>query len=308
VALFRRSIALLVLICLGCSAQLAPDVNQRIERQVRSFYNLPPDVQVSVGAPKPSEFPGYDQITVTLNNAEKKQEVTFLLSKDAKTLVRFTKMDLSKDPYAEIMKKIDTSGRPTRGNKDAKVVVVNYDDFECPFCSRMHNELFPTIYNEYHDRVLFIYKDFPLVEIHPWAVHAAVNANCLAAQNNDAYWDFADYMHSNQHVVNDEKGMDARYAILDKITMEEGQKHNVDAAKLQACVKAQNQVPVRASMREGDMLGVTATPTLFVNGERVDGALPLSDLRDVFNRALKDAGVPAPAPTKTPSGNPPGGK
>lgn len=307
-ALFRRSIALLVLICLGCSAQLAPDVNQRIERQVRSFYNLPPDVQVSVGAPKPSEFPGYDQITVTLNNAEKKQEVTFLLSKDAKTLVRFTKMDLSKDPYAEIMKKIDTSGRPTRGNKDAKVVVVNYDDFECPFCSRMHNELFPTIYNEYHDRVLFIYKDFPLVEIHPWAVHAAVNANCLAAQNNDAYWDFADYMHSNQHVVNDEKGMDARYAILDKITMEEGQKHNVDAAKLQACVKAQNQVPVRASMREGDMLGVTATPTLFVNGERVDGALPLSDLRDVFNRALKDAGVPAPAPTKTPSGNPPGGK
>ncbi len=307
-ALFRRSIALLVLICLGCSAQLAPDVNQRIERQVRSFYNLPPDVQVSVGAPKPSEFPGYDQITVTLNNAEKKQEVTFLLSKDAKTLVRFTKMDLSKDPYAEIMKKIDTSGRPTRGNKDAKVVVVNYDGFECPFCSRMHNELFPTIYNEYHDRVLFIYKDFPLVEIHPWAVHAAVNANCLAAQNNDAYWDFADYMHSNQHVVNDEKGMDARYAILDKITMEEGQKHNVDAAKLQACVKAQNQVPVRASMREGDMLGVTATPTLFVNGERVDGALPLSDLRDVFNRALKDAGVPAPAPTKTPSGNPPGGK
>ena len=307
-ALFRRSIALLVLICLGCSAQLAPDVNQRIERQVRSFYNLPPDVQVSVGAPKPSEFPGYDQITVTLNNAEKKQEVTFLLSKDAKTLVRFTKMDLSKDPYAEIMKKIDTSGRPTRGNKDAKVVVVNYDDFECPFCSRMHNELFPTIYNEYHDRVLFIYKDFPLVEIHPWAVHAAVNANCLAAQNNDAYWDFADYMHSNQHVVNDEKGMDARYAILDKITMEEGQKHNVDAAKLQACVKAQNQAPVRASMREGDMLGVTATPTLFVNGERVDGALPLSDLRDVFNRALKDAGVPEPAPTKTSSGNPPGGK
>ena len=305
-ALFRRSIAVFCLICLGCSAQLAPDVNQRIERQVRSFYSLPPDVQVSISAPKPSEFAGYDQITVTLNNAEKKQDVNFLLSKDAKTLVRFTKMDLSKDPYAEIMKKIDTAGRPTRGNKDAKVVVVNYDDFECPFCSRMHNELFPTIYNEYRDRVLFIYKDFPLAEIHPWAIHAAVNANCLAAQNNDAYWDFADYMHSNQHAVNDEKSMDARYAMLDKITLQEGQKHNLDGAKLQACIKEQNQAPVRASMREGDMLGVTATPTLFINGERVDGALPLSDLRDVFNRALKQAGVPSPA--KPAAGGAPSGK
>ena len=103
-----------------------------------------------------------------------------------------TKLDLTNDPYAEIMKKIDVSGRPTRGNKDAKVVVVNYDDFECPFCSRMHATLFPGIFKEYGDRVLFIYKDYPLEEIHPWAVHAAVNANCLAAQNADAYWDYAD--------------------------------------------------------------------------------------------------------------------
>jgi hypothetical protein len=59
-------------------------------------------------------------------------------------------------------------------------------------------------------------------------------------------------------------------------------------------------------MREGDMLGVTATPTLFINGERVDGALPLSDLRDVFNRALKQAGVPSPA--KPAAGGAPSGR
>ena len=94
-----------------------------------------------------------------------------------------TKLDLSKDPFAEIMKKIDVSGRPTRGNSQAKVVAVNYDDFECPFCSRMHQTLFPQLLKEYGDRVVFIYKDFPLAEIHPWATHAAVNANCLAAQN-----------------------------------------------------------------------------------------------------------------------------
>ncbi len=307
-AIFRRSIGLFLLICLGCSAQIAPDVNKRIERQVRSFYSLPADVQVVVSPPKASEFPGYDQITVTLNNADKKQDVNFLLSKDGKTLVRFTKMDLSKDPYLEVMKKIDTSGRPTRGNKDAKVVAVNYDDFECPFCSRMHQELFPTIFNEYRDKVLFVYKDYPLTDIHPWAVHAAVNANCLAAQNNDAFWDFADYMHANQHSINEEKGMPARLALLDKITLEEGQKRNLDIGKLVACVKAQDDKAVKASMHEADMLGVSATPTMFVNGEKIDGALPLSDLRAVFDRALKDAGVQPPAKSPAVAAGAPSGK
>jgi protein-disulfide isomerase len=269
-------------------------VNKRIERRVRAYYSLPPDVQITTSAPKPSEIPGYDQVVVTLNNSERKQDINFLLSKDGKTLIRFTKMDLTKDPYAEIMSKIDTSGRPTRGNKDAKVVVVNYDDFQCPFCSRMHQELFPTMFNEYRDRVLFVYKDFPLTEIHPWAVHAAVDANCLASQNTDAYWDFADYMHSNQKSINEQPGMEARLATLDKIAMEEGQKRNLDAGKLQACVKAQNDSAVKASMAEAKSLGIEATPTLFVNGEKVDGALPLSELRAVFDRALKEAGSQAP--------------
>lgn len=306
VTLFRRSVAFFLLICLGCSAQLAPDVNKRIERRVRAYYSLPPDVQIAISAPKPSEIPGYDQVVVTLNNSERKQDINFLLSKDSKMLIRFTKMDLTQDPYAEIMSKIDTKGRPTRGNKDAKVVAVNYDDFQCPFCSRMHQELFPTIFNEYRDRVLFVYKDFPLTEIHPWAVHAAVDANCLASQNNDAYWDFADYMHSNQKSINEQPGgMEARFATLDKIAMEEGQRRNLDAGKLQACVKAQNDSAVKASMAEAKSLGIEATPTLFVNGEKVDGALPLSELRAVFDRALKEAGPPAtPAKTSAASGAP----
>ena len=159
----RRSFLILSLICLGCSAQsVSPDLSKRIERQVRATYSLPVDVQVTVGPAKPSEFPNYDALNITLSTSERKQEVPFLVSKDGKTLIRMTKMDLSQDPYAELMKKIDTNGRPTRGKKDAKVVAVNYDDFQCPYCSRMHQELFPTIFKEYGDRVLFIYINFSL--------------------------------------------------------------------------------------------------------------------------------------------------
>jgi protein-disulfide isomerase len=267
-----------------------------VERQVRAYYSIPGNVKITLSSLKPSEFPAYDALTIIMEGGEtnKRQEYDFLLSKDGKTLLRVTKLDLTKDPYAEVMKKIDISGRPTRGNKNAKVVVVNYDDLQCPYCSRMHETLFPDLLKEYGDRVAFVYKDFPLYQMHPWATHAAVDANCLAAQNGDAYWEFADYIHANQREVNSEKSRDAQFGALDKQALLQGQKHALDMTKLQACVKAQNDDLVKAGMREGDALGVTATPTLFINGQEVDGAVPASDLRATLDRALQEAGVPAP--------------
>jgi len=296
VTLVQRSFLVLLLICLGCAAQSAPsaDTSKAIERQVRAYYKLPPDVTVSIGPVHPSDFNNYDAVKLTFNRGTRKDEYDFLLSKDSKTLIKLTKLDLTKDPNAEVMKKMDVKGRPTRGNKDAKVVVVNYDDFECPFCSRMHQTLFPEIFKEYGDRVLFIYKDYPLAEIHPWATHAAVDANCLAAQNNDAYWDFADYLHGNQNVVNGAQGHDAQLALIDRAALMQGQQRNLDLAKLQACIKGQDDSSIKASLHEGDSVGVSATPTLFVNGEEMDGALPIAELRAVLNRALTQAGVQPP--------------
>lgn len=296
VTTIQRSFLILLLICLGCVAQSAPpDVAQRIERHVRSHYNIPADVKISVGGITPSsELPGYDAVSVVIDGDGKKQELKLLLSKDRDTLLRVTKFDLSKDPYSDVMSQIDTSGRPTRGAKDAKVVVVNYDDFECPFCARMHETLFPEILKEYGDRVRFIYKDYPLAEIHPWAIHAAVDANCLSAQNADAYWDFADYIHANKREVDNEKGTAARFDAVDKIAVLQGQKHNEDVAKLQACIKAQNDDAVRASMKEAEKVGVDATPTMFINGRKIDGAVPIGEIRAALDSALRDAGQPVP--------------
>src|SRR6266567_4161323 len=235
---FKRTFVLFLLVCLGCSAQLAPpELTQRIERQLRASYSVPPTVKVIISPLHASEFANYDAVTVTFDGDGKKQNYEFLLSKDQKTLIRMTKMDLSKDPFAEAMKKIDVKGRPVRGNANAKVVVVNYDDFQCPYCSRVHETLFPELLKEYGDRVAFIYKDYPLSEIHPWATHAAVDANCLAAQNNDAYWDFADYLHGNQNVVNGAQGHDGQHALIDRAALMQGQQRNLDLAKLQACIK-----------------------------------------------------------------------
>jgi protein-disulfide isomerase len=309
----RRSIFVLVLVCLGCSAQSAapPDQVMRIERQVRSYYSIPAAVKITVGPLRTSEFAGYDALTVHMDSPEKKADYDFLLSKDGKTLLRMTKLDLTKDPYAENVKKISVGDRPIRGKKDAKVVVVNYDDFQCPFCSRMHQTLFPEMLKEYGDRVEFVYKDYPLAEIHPWATHAAVDANCLAVQNGDAYWELADYLHSNQREISAAgQTRDLQFAALDRLTTLQGQKHELDQTKLQSCIKAQNEDAIKASLREGDTLGVNATPTIFVNGQEIDGVVSAAEFRTVLDAALQQAGVPVPAqPTQAvPGGSQPSSK
>jgi protein-disulfide isomerase len=302
VQLFRRFLIAVLFLCLGCAAQAnSPELNQRIERQVRVYLGdkISPSVNVTAGPRTSSaEFPGYEKVTVTLSQGDRKQDIDFLVSKDGASLVRVLKFDISKDPYAEILKKIDVNGRPVRGNKDARVTIVNFDDFQCPFCSRMHSQLMQDVLKMYGDRVRIIYKDFPLAEIHPWAIHAAVDANCLGAQSWDAYWQFADYAHANQKQISGgepKPPYTQQFAALDKSAVDIAQRLNLQAAPLQACIKAQSTTAVLASMQEGLVLGISATPSLFVNGERVDGAVPMAELQAMINRALHDAGQPIPA-------------
>lgn len=300
---FSSLLILLSLICLNCASQPKPtDLTTRIERQIRATYKLPPEAPVLVGPFSPSpDWPGYEAFTVTIGEEGRKQDYPFLLAKDKKSIVRVNRIELSADPYADVMKKIDVRGRPVRGAKQSKVVLVAYDDLQCPFCTMMHQTLFPQLLKEYGDRVTFVYKDFPLPN-HAWASHAAVDANCLAAQNEDAYWNFVDSVHASQREINAQATPELRLAELDRLAMQQGADHKLDAANLQACVKTQNDAAVKASVHEGEAIGVDSTPTLFINGEEMSGgAVPLPRLRAALDRALKNAGtVVSTAPQTSP--------
>jgi len=296
----RRAFLILLLICLGCSAQptpsASPDIVRVVEQHVRATYSVPSDVKVNVGPLRSSDFPNYDALTITFDNAGKKQDYEFLLAKDRKKLLRMTSIDLTKDPYAELMKKIDVTGRPTRGAKDAKVVAINYDDFECPFCARMHSTLMTEILPQYGDKIKIIYKDYPL-SMHPWAKRAANNANCLAKESGQGYWEFADYVHANQRSISgNQKDVQNSFNELDHLTLDIGKKNGADTNRLQACIKAQPDAAMKASMAEGDTIGVNATPTVFVNGERLEGAVDIEEVRAALNQRLLEAGVQPPPP------------
>ena len=267
------------------------DLNQRIERQVRAYTEAPPNAQVTIGARTPSNFAGYDNLPVTIEANGVRKPVNFLIAKDGSKLLYLTEIDLREDPYAANMRKIDTRGRPFRGAENGPVTLVVYDDFECPFCSRMYVTLMNEVMTKYRDRVKIVMKDFPILDAHPWAMRAAVDAHCLADQDLAAYWEFSDYIHTRQPEVGAKvlKQGVVDTAAMDAIAKDSAAKHSVKADVLQACIAAQDQSKVLASLAEGKSLGVSATPTMFVNGQEVEGIQTVETLRLVLDRALSEA-------------------
>jgi thiol-disulfide isomerase/thioredoxin len=174
-----------------------PDLERKVELMIRLKFEVPTACDIKLTSRTPSPFTGYDKLKVTLSQAGKSNDLEFLISKDNKSLARLENFDLDQNPALSI----HVQGRPIRGNPDAPVMVINFDDLECPVCARMHEILKSELMQKYGDKVRFIYMDNPLTEIHPWAMHAAVDAGCLAQQDPSAYWTFIDYVHTHGQEV-----------------------------------------------------------------------------------------------------------
>lgn len=301
------SLILILAATVGCKAQTSAGANaagsgitdpalaRRIEVMVRGQFSVPAEYTVTLGSRTPSKIAGYDTLKITLGKGERATTTDFLISTDNKSLARLETFDLTHIAAQNI----PVDHRPMRGNPDAKVTVVNFDDLECPYCARMHQQLFPSTLDRYKDKVRFVYKDDPLTEIHPWALHAAVDANCLADQNANAYWGYVDYLHAHgQEVTGEDRDVKKSAVVLDKIAREQGKIFTLDAAKLDGCLTKQDDSAVQASMKEAEGLGVEGTPFLFVDGERINGALPEEQVWMVIDRALRAAGVEPPPPAQ----------
>ena len=337
-----RCLALIAMVAaLGCHAQtsvpaggaqaiqlgvkLTPEMARRVEVMIRSKAQVSPEYTILISDPTQGEVPGYDQIMVTFTaNGSTSRPQPFLLSTDGKTLAQFNKFDLSHDPKD----KVSAVGRPARGGaENAPVLIVGFDDLECPYCAQMNAEIFPAVLDRYKDQVRVVYRDFPLVDIHPWAMHAAVDANCLGATSTAGYWNFIDYVHAHADQIvgtdpsagtNPTSGADPveRYkqtlakadATLDKLTLDEGARQKVSPAELSSCVQKQDDSKVKASeqLAEGDPLHLGSAPVLYINGEEVIGVVPIETIYRIIDGALIAAGrtPPPPPPAAPPPANP----
>jgi protein-disulfide isomerase len=303
----------LTLATAGCHAQtpaqtgtsLTPAEQHRVEVLLRQKANLPPGSVVNIGPRMPSEIPGYDNVAITFSADDKTSKpINFLLSKDGKTLAQLSKYDLATDPRTMVAE----SGRPARGGPEsAPVIIVGFDDLECPFCARLHESIFPAITQRYGDKVRIVYKDFPLDQ-HPWAMRAAVDVNCLGAQSPNGYWNLVDYIHAHASDIGaDPKDPKADKTLpradeqLDKLTKEQAQFQKADMPKLEACLTKQDTSAIEASKKIGEGLNIDSTPTLFINGDKIDGAVPVDFIFTEIDDALRAEGIQPPPPYVAPT-------
>ena len=305
----RATAFTLTLATLGCHAQtpappsggaaaseagtpVTPELARRIEVLIRSKSNVPPNYSIAVSTRTKSELPGYDQVSVTFTaDNQTSKPSTFLVSTDNKTLAQFSQYDISKDPK----ELVSAANRPGRGGPvDAPVQIVVFDDLECPYCAKMHGQLFPALTARYKDHVRVVYRDFPLDQ-HPWAMRAAVDTSCLAAQSPAGYWNTVDYIHAHAaEVGGSDHSLVKANEQIDTIIRDEGMRQNVKPDVLAACVAKQDFTNINASRKEAETLGVDSTPALFINGERVEGAIPIEYIYRIVDQALVAAGQEPP--------------
>lgn len=158
---------------------------------------------------------------------------------------------------------------PILGNPDAPITIVEFSDYECPFCRKWHVETWPQIQAKYGEQVRLVYRDFPLYGMHANADPAAQAANCAGEQ--EAYWPF------HEALFKAERSYDT--SLYDEIATNLG----LDLPSFQACIKDQRYAQeVLDDYQWAAELGVSSTPTFFVNGVALVGAQPF----EVFDKLI----------------------
>jgi protein-disulfide isomerase len=168
---------------------------------------------------------------------------------------------------------IATAGFPARGPATAPVTIVEFSDFECPFCGR----LFPTlkaVENIYVDRIRIVYRQFPLRRIHPLAEKAAEASLCANEQGR--FWEMHDSLFGDQeHLTVD--ALKARAVSL-----------KLDTAAFNACLDSGREAAaIDKDIAEGTKAGVTGTPAMFINGRMLVGAQPFAAIQAIIEEELQ---------------------
>jgi len=162
---------------------------------------------------------------------------------------------------------------PSIGPDNAEITIIEFSDFECPYCQRWHNEVFDRILEDYPDQVRIVYRDFPLKSIHPNATPAAEAANC--AREQDAFWDYSKQLYSGKYELSPENYL----LIADGLEL--------DTEAFQECFDSGRYADeVEADYQYAGNLGVRSTPTFFLNGLPIVGAQPYEVFQDIIEREL----------------------
>ncbi len=165
---------------------------------------------------------------------------------------------------------------PSIGPADAPVTIIEFSDFQCPYCTRFRDETLDQLLDEYGDQVHIVYRDFPLTQIHQYAVGAAIAAEC--ANDQGMFWEMHDTLFANQSALDTES--------LRGYAEDLG----LDMDTFDSCLEDQSvNDEVMADLADGQSYGVRGTPSFFINGRLLVGAQPFESFQAIIDEELAAA-------------------
>ena len=178
------------------------------------------------------------------------------------------------EPGSKVVSGVTAGHNEVMGNKNAKVLMVEFSDFQCPFSKRFYQGVFPQIEKEYikNGKVKFAYRNFPLM-FHPLARPAAMACECAGEQGK--YWQMFDKLSKGDSLEKD---------YLKKYAKEVG----LNMGSFEACLESgKTKIRIDSDMSDAQKLGVQGTPAFFINGRLVEGALPFEAFKKIIDEELK---------------------
>jgi len=246
-----------------------------LEAYMRHLFAWGPQIQVKVGDPTPSELPGFYDVTVSASSGNAHVDQRFYISKDGYKIVQGTVYDIRRDPFASQAAKVRLEG-PRLGQPDAPIVLVEFSDFECPFCKDEAMMLRSNLMKAYPNQVRLYFKDLPLDQIHPWARMAAIAGRCIYKQNADVFWLYHDWIYGHQSEITPQN--------LKAKVLEFAQGKPIDLMQLNRCLETRaTEEEVAKSVAEAEVLQIHSTPTILLNGRPLTGRMSWEQLRSLID-------------------------
>jgi protein-disulfide isomerase len=261
-----------------------------LEAWARHLLVMDSRISVTVSDPQPAPIPGFVEETLHATLGDRSQDFVFYISKDGSKILQGTVWDVGLNPFKKDLDRLNTAFQPSMGTPGATVVLVEFSDFECPYCKEEAKMLRDNLLSAYPKQVRLYYKEYPLVSIHPWAKPAAMAGRCVFQQAANTFWDYHDWIYAHQAEITPEN-------FKEKVMDWAKTAKDIDASKLGACIdtKATEDV-IDKNIAEAKALEVTGTPTLFVNGRRIPYVIDWPSLRGFidyeieYQKTAKNAG------------------
>jgi protein-disulfide isomerase len=252
-----------------------------LETYVRHLWIIPSKLGVTVGDPKPSDVPGFQEVAVKITQGQASQEVVLYITKDGTKILQGNAFDINFNPFKKDLDRLKTSFQPSLGTPGATVVVVLFSDFQCPYCKVEAQMLRQNLISNYPTQVRLYFIDFPLEALHPWARSAAIAGRCVFHQDPASFWDYYDWIYGRQESIT----LDNLKSI---VTIWAKDRKDINTIQLGACMDTkETDKEVEAEITKGKEVQIDGTPSLFINGRRIGTSVEWANMKATIDNEIE---------------------